>query len=102
MPEAKKIKKEIEEIVKPILNLSGKENFLQKLKVRVAIHENWYCKNGSVKRKDVANREKFLIDSVFEALDIDDKMIFEHTMSKVQSNEEFALIKIEVHNDNTR
>jgi len=56
-------------------------------------------KKGEVKRKDVANREKFLIDSVFDALGIDDKFIFEHNISKCQDTEEFALIKIEEYNE---
>lgn len=70
-------------------NLSGK-----KLSVTTEIHEDWFCKNGSVKRKDISNREKFLIDSVFEALGLEDKFIFEHTMRKIQSDKEFAVIQI--------
>lgn len=65
------------------------------LQVEVEIHEDWYTKNMDIARKDVANREKFLIDSVFEALEIDDKLIFKHTLKKIQDTEEFALIKIE-------
>ena len=91
--EGKDLRKEIIEIVD---NMEATMFYEDELKVTVEIHENWYTKDGRVKKKDIANREKFLIDSVFEALDIDDKMIFEHKMSKVQSNEEFALIKIEV------
>lgn len=96
--EAKRLRKKIEEIVqKPHITLSA-INFKEKeikLKVLVEIHENWFCKNGSVKKKDLANREKFLIDSIFDALKIDDKFIFEHRMKKIQSEEEFAIIKIE-------
>lgn len=88
-PEAKKLKKEIKDLIKPMPQLNG-----QKLSVEVEIHENWFCKNGSVKRKDIANREKFIIDSVFDALEVDDKFIFEHTMRKIQSDKEFAIIKI--------
>ena len=65
------------------------------LRIEVEIHENWFSKKGSVLRKDVANREKFLIDAVFEALDIDDKYIFEHKLIKVQDLEEYSLIKLE-------
>jgi len=91
--EAKKLRAEIKEIVKESLPFVCPD--LNKgLKVDVEIHEDWYCKNGSVKRKDILNREKFLIDSVFAALDIDDKYIFEHTMRKIQDEEEFAIITI--------
>jgi len=44
--------------------------------------------------KDIANRKKFLIDSVFRGLGLDDSFIFEHTMFKVQSEEEKAAITI--------
>ena len=93
-PDAKKLREEIKEIIVdmafPLFDLEEQE-----LKVTVEIHENWYTKKGTVKRKDVANREKFLIDSVFNALGMDDKFIFEHNIIKVQSENEFAIIKIE-------
>ena len=65
-----------------------------KLSIDVEIHEDWLTKKGEVARKDIANREKFLIDSVFKALGIDDKFIFKHIFLKVQDSEEFALINI--------
>jgi len=93
--EAKKLREEIREIVQS--DTCGLHDISDsKLKVRVEIHENWFCKNGSIKRKDVANREKFLIDSVFAALGIDDKFIFEHNIVKIQNKDsEFSVIKIE-------
>ena len=66
-----------------------------KLRVLIRIQENWLTKKGEVKRKDIANREKFLIDSVFNALGIDDKMIYEHTSMKVQGEDECAIVNIE-------
>ena len=93
-PEAKKLREEIKEIVMKSLPFVC-PNLNAGLKVIVEIHENWFSKKGQALRKDVANREKFLIDAVFDALDIDDKFIFEHNLSKVQDEEEFALIKIE-------
>jgi len=92
-PEAKKLREEIKKITLSGISLIIPD--LNKgLKIYVEIHENWMCKNGKVKRVDIANREKFLIDSVFDAIGIDDKYIFEHTMKKIQSDKEFALIKI--------
>ena len=93
--EAKKLREEIKKIVITSLPFIC-ANLNNGLKVTVEIHENWLCKDGSVKRKDVANREKFLIDSVFNALEIDDKFIFEHNIIKCQDDKEFSLIKIEV------
>ncbi len=95
--EARVLKKEIKDLIEEGM-IKYEEVFClkekTKLKVKVEIHENWYTKKGEIKRKDIANREKFLIDSVFDAIGIDDKYIFEHTMKKVQSEEEFALVKI--------
>ena len=97
-PEAKQLRKEIIEIVKA----TPKDNIFYPpvmLKVVVEIHENWLTKKNTVKKKDVANREKFLIDSVFDGLGADDSYIFEHHMKKVQSQDEMAIIRIEEYID---
>ena len=91
--EARELKKEIKDIVIKSLPFIC-VNLNDGLIVDVEIHENWLTKKGEVKKKDVSNREKFLIDSVFDALEIDDKFIFEQRMKKVQDKEEFSLIKI--------
>ncbi len=93
--EAKNLRKEIVEIVD---NIPRAERVLPErpLGVDVSIFEDWYFKNGSIKKLDIANREKFLIDSVFKALGIDDKFIFYQSMRKVQSEtEEKSVITIE-------
>ena len=92
--EAVELRKEIIQIVKetPMDPIFKPE---QLLKVTVEVYEDWYTKKCSVKRKDVSNREKFLIDSVFLGLEVDDKYIFEHTMKKIQAEEEYCIIKIE-------
>jgi len=95
----KKEGKELREyILKKIKNKISKDKLKHfqdiKLSVTVEIYEDWYTKKGAVKKKDVANREKFLIDSVFNALGLDDCFIFEHIMKKVQSEEEKAEITI--------
>jgi len=93
-PEAKKLREEIKEIItNQSFPLIPKE---VPLKVTTEIHENWYTKKGLIKTKDVSNREKFLLDSIFEAINSDDKFIFEHTMKKIQSDKEFAIVTIEV------
>ena len=91
---AKKLREEIKKIItNTAFPLFSKEETL--LKVTTEIYEDWYTKKGLVKRVDVSNREKFLTDSVFDAIGIDDKFIFEHIMKKIQSDEEFAIITIE-------
>jgi Holliday junction resolvase RusA-like endonuclease len=91
--EARNLKKEIKEIVDKSFfkkeSLEGEE-----LEVEVEIYENWYTKKNKVKRKDISNREKFLIDAVFDVLGLEDKFIFKHTMKKIQSQTEKAIINI--------
>ena len=89
--EAKMLRAEIDAIVPPTPELKDKI-----LRVTVSIYEDWYTKKGEVKRKDVANREKFLMDSVFSSMEIDDKFIFEHHIHKIQDEvSEFSIIRIE-------
>ncbi len=92
--EARNLKIEIARIIKK----QNPDTFglkTNKLNLEVEIHENWYTKKGKVACKDISNREKFLIDSVFKALRIDDKFIFNHTMKKIESETEKSIIKIE-------
>ena len=88
--------REMKEDIKKIINSSNFSLFQEEtpLKVIVDIHENWFTQKGKVARKDISNREKFIVDSVFDALGIDDKFIFEHTMRKVQSKKEKAIVMI--------
>lgn len=88
--EAKMLRAEIDVIVPPAPELQDK-----KVRVSVFIHENWHTQKGDVKKKDVANREKFLIDSVFNSMALDDKFIFEHHIYKIQDNAEFSMIEVE-------
>ena len=83
----KYLKKEARDLREKIKDLVPKHNFSKdsKLFVRVRIVEDWYTKVGVIKKKDVANREKFLIDSIFHALGIDDKQIFVQLIEKIQS-----------------
>jgi Holliday junction resolvase RusA-like endonuclease len=97
--EAKKLKEDIKLVVISAMAHCydlGKIRENVRLEVTIEIYEDWLTKKGEVKIKDLANREKFLIDSIFEALGVDDKFIFKHTMSKIQSNEEKAVVTIEV------
>jgi hypothetical protein len=88
--EARALQKTIKELV-PECSVKDK-----KLLVQVLIYENWLNQDGTVKTKDVSNREKFLIDSVFKALGVDDKYIFCQTLIKVQSVDvEKSVITIE-------
>ena len=90
--EAKDLQQKIWEIVA----LTPKEDFFEKkLKVTIEVHENWLTANGDVYKKDISNREKFLTDSIFKALGIDDKYIYELSYKKVQNSIEQAIVSIE-------
>lgn len=91
-PEAKKLKLQIQALCEPF---KAQIEPTKRLKVLVEIHEDWICKNGSVATKDISNREKFLIDAIFEALELNDKYIFEQTFKKIISPENRAVITIE-------
>ena len=93
--EAKKVREKIIEIVDKVSTDYLLLTSLP-LKAHIDVYENWLNKDGSVKKMDIANREKFLIDSVFKALGIDDRYIFQLTMRKVQSKEEYVEVTIEV------
>lgn len=90
--DAKILRDEINDIVKDI---EIDFDITKELKVEVFIYEDWYNQDNSVKKKDIQNREKFLIDSIFKSLNIDDKMIFDCRFVKINSNEEKVIVNIE-------
>ena len=91
---AREFRKKIEKIINDSsMHLVPKKD--AKLKVLVEVHENWLTKVGTIRKKDLMNREKFLIDSVFGTLNTDDKFIYELTMKKIQSEKEFTVVVIE-------
>ena len=91
--EARELREKIQKIV-----LDSIEGIIfddtKEYEIVVEIHENWYTKDGRIKKVDISNREKFLVDSIFKSLEIDDKQIFKHTMIKKQSDKEFAIVTI--------
>ena len=66
------------------------------LQVITRITENWYTKSGTIYRKDIKNRSKFLIDSVFNAIYIEDSHIWNDLMYKehTDSGECKAVVEI--------
>ena len=77
------------------LDLHIEDYIDHKLSVNVIIYQNWMTKSGEVARIDLANKQKFLIDSIFMELDIDDKFIWELNMEKRHSLiEEKAIVEI--------
>jgi len=60
---------------------------------------DWYYKNGNVKKKDVQNMNRLLIDAVFRGLGIDDSVLFKVTDEKVQSHKCKTVVKLYVEDD---
>ena len=70
------------------------------LDMEIWASEDWLCKDGSAKKKDLDNRLKFLIDSVFKGLEMDDKYVFDIHAHKQQSEKlEGTVIMIKPRHD---
>lgn len=90
-----KISKEQAELVKQIVLNTPTEIIEGELEVTIDIYSKWYNLDGTIKKRDIANLEKFITDSIFANLDnMDDKQIFKITMNKIQSDEEYTLVEI--------
>lgn len=60
-------------------------------------YSNWYYKNGKVKKVDVQNMDRLLIDAVFSTMGRDDSFLWKVTNEKVQSDEERTVVKMEAY-----
>ena len=89
--QARELTKEVDMIV----SITPYEPISGELSVIIDIYSNWYNKDGTIKKRDIANLEKFITDSIFNNLEgMDDKQIFKITMNKFQSKEEYTLVEI--------
>ena len=87
--------KALSENIKEIVSRDQVETIYGELEVIIDIYSNWYNKNGTIKKRDIANLEKFITDSIFNNLqDMDDKQIFRIVMNKKQSEKELTIVKI--------
>lgn len=97
--EAKKMAEEVKQIV---LN-SPTEIINGELEVVIDIYSNWYNLDKTIKKRDIANLEKFITDSIFSNLEqMDDSQIFKITMNKIQSDQEFSIIDIKQYENNNK
>jgi len=70
-------------------------------KLSIEYHSNWFFKNGKVKKQDIQNMDKLLIDAVFEKMGVDDSRVWEVHLYKVQSTKVYTKVNIkelECHN----
>jgi Holliday junction resolvase RusA-like endonuclease len=55
--------------------------------IEINYYHDWYYKNGKVRRLDVQNLDKLLIDAVFEKLGTDDSRLWSVTLRKLQKDD---------------
>jgi len=86
--------------------LEGVEKMLEgwkgrELSLEIDLYGSWYTKKEKIKCCDCCNKEKLLVDSLFEALkvydkEIDDCQLFSVNIRKITSDVEMTTIKLEV------
>lgn len=65
--------------------------------ISLTFHGDWLTQKGKVKKVDLSNLEKVVIDTVAEKLGFDDSIIFEKRLTKkVQSEEQKVEIELGV------
>ena len=57
-------------------------------KVSIGICQDWFCKKGTLKKQDISNLDKLIIDAVFEKLGVDDSRVIHMGIYKIQSTTE--------------
>lgn len=56
--------------------------------IRFSVHDDWYFKNGKMRKKDVHNLCKVLTDLVTEKMGFDDSLVWEFQAVKVQDKKD--------------
>ena len=74
--------KEFVPVFKPISHETGL------LFIHWTATNNWYYQNGKVKRHDVANLDKVIVDAVFEKIGIGDEYVWDRRCTKIHSDTE--------------
>ena len=92
------------EIIEEVMNQVTNQGYVQPewlerlLRVSVTVHEDWFTKKHTIKKKDIANKEKFVIDCVMDGMRLDDSQIWHNTLIKIQEDnpeEYYTIIELE-------
>ena len=70
-----------------------------KLNMTLTFNGEWICKNGSIKKKDVHNLVKVVVDAIAEKCGFDDSQVWSFSCSKVQSTEQTVAVTMGVKNE---
>lgn len=61
----------------------------------IYVYQNWYYKNGKLKKEDIHNMDKILIDAMFNKWGIDDSRVSQMCIHKVQSlGEQYVMVRV--------
>jgi Holliday junction resolvase RusA-like endonuclease len=70
---------------------SGEDDLIQ---LEIEVYQNWFFKNGKIKKEDIHNMDKILIDSMCGKWGIDDSRVQLMSIQKIQSDEEFVRVRV--------
>lgn len=103
-PEVVAYRKEVKPIVEKYLKDSGMKYEGGLITLKVDINEVFFTKGHEIKKLDVDNMAKQIIDSIFPALGIDDKTIFNLTLRKVHYDKgrPHIIVKLKEHPKGTK
>lgn len=65
-----------------------------KVGINLAVHADWYHKNGNMIHRDVQNLEKAIIDCIFERVSADDCQVWWKYTRKIQAERERIDIRL--------
>lgn len=67
--------------------------------IYIEIHQDWFYKNHKLKKQDVQNMDKLLVDAIFERIGCDDSRVWELTIKKKQSSDRtYTWVRLEIMN----
>ena len=66
-----------------------------KLSFSLDVYTNWYHGNGNLKKSDIQNLIKVVVDSVAERLGFNDAQVFSFSANKIQSIENYCTVTLE-------
>lgn len=96
-PEARNFKSQAKMFIKPYS--VGKND---KLSFSLDVHTDWYFKNGNLRKADIQNLIKVVVDAVSERLGFDDSQVFSFSANKIQSTENYCTVTLEKTNEENR
>ena len=65
-----------------------------RLGLEIIVKADWYFKNGRIRKLDIQNLEKILIDAIAEKYDFEDQRVWEKNCIKEAGSEEQVLVKL--------